>query len=278
MFDRIRGIGPEQAGRLTALVQQGRALLDRGEGMDAVQRLLRDRDTAVMDAILVTRELLGARTDALRQARSIVLTSPDRWTHGQLVDTLERARDVADAVSGVARTDTATIIAIDGPGGSGKTTLATTVAELLDDATLVHGDDFYRPMPEHEREQLDPQQGYQQYFDWQRLRDQVLAPLRAGRAARYQSYDWVTGQVASWHEVSPGATVIVEGVYSARPELIPYCHLTVYVDTPREICLQRVRGRGGSSEEWIRRWRAAEDFYLRTTWPQSRVQLLVRGY
>jgi uridine kinase len=249
--------------------------------MDSVQRLLRDRDTAVIDAILVTRDLWGAGTDALGQAREIVLTSPGRddalRAHRQLVDTLERARDIADAVSGVARTDTTTIIAIDGPGGCGKTTLATTVAELLDDATLVHGDDFYRPMPEHEREQLDPQQGYQRYFDWQRLRDQVLPPLRAGRAARYQSYDWATGKLASWHEVSPGATVIVEGVYCARPELIPYCHLTVYVDTPREICLQRVRGRGENSEEWITRWRAAEDFYLRTTWPQTRVQLLVRG-
>jgi uridine kinase len=102
--------------------------------------------------------------------------------------------------------------------------------------------------------------------------------LRAGQAARYQSYYWATGQLAAWHEIRPGATVIVEGVYSARPDLIFYSHLAVYVDTPREICLQRVRARGENSEEWIGRWRAAEDFYLRTTWPQTRVQLVVRGY
>lgn len=83
-------------------------------------------------------------------------------------------------------TDETTVIAVDGPGGSGKTTLAATAHALLDGASLVHGDDFYRPMLEHEREQLDPQQGYERYFDWQRLRDQVLAPLRAGEAARYQ--------------------------------------------------------------------------------------------
>ena len=282
MFDTVLGLDPERAVRLTALVQQCRPLLDQGKGMDGVQRLLRARNIAIIDAILVTRELLDAGPGTLGQAKEIVLTSPGRndalREHQHLVDTLERAQDVAEAGRSVARADETTIIAIDGPGGSGKTTLAATVAEMIEGATVVHVDDFYRPMPDQERAQLDPQQGYQQYFDWQRLRDQVLAPLRARQTARYQSYDWTTGQLTTWNEINPGAMVIVEGVYSARPELTSYYHLTAYVDTPREICLQRMRGRGENSEEWIRRWRAAEDFYLRTTWPQTRVQLLVRGY
>jgi uridine kinase len=231
---------------------------------------------------LTTWELLGAGPDTLGQAKRIVLTSPGRTdalrAHQELVDTLDRAQDIADAAWARARTDETTIIAIDGPGGSGKRTLAATVAELLDGATVIQGDDFYRPMPEHEREQLDAQQGYQHYFDWQRLRDQVLAPLRAGRPARYQRFDWATGKLADWREISPGTMVIVEGVYAARPELAPYYHLTTYVDTPREVCLRRMRARGQNSEEWITRWRAAEDFYLQTTWPQTRAQLLVRGY
>jgi len=280
MFETIPGLDPQRAVRLTALVEQCRPLLDQGAGMGAVQRLLLDRGIAVMDAILVTRELLGAGPDTLGQAKTIVLTSPGRTdalqAHQQLVDTLERAQDIADAAR--ARADETTIIAIDGPGGSGKTTLAATVAEVLDGATVIQGDDFYRPMPDHEREQLDAQQGYQHYFDWQRLRDHVLAPLRAGRPARYQRFDWATGTLTDWHEISPGLTVIVEGVYAARPELAPYYHLITYVDTPREVCLRRMRARGQQSEEWITRWRAAEDFYLQTTWPQARAHLLVRGH
>jgi len=67
---------------------------------------------------------------------------------------------VADAALGLSRTQgTTTLIAIDGPGGSGKTTLAAVVAGLLDGAPVVHGDDFYRPMPDHERERLTAQQG-----------------------------------------------------------------------------------------------------------------------
>jgi uridine kinase len=282
VFEKIPVRDPERVARLTALVEQCRPLLDHGAGMGAVQRLLNDREIAVMDAILVTRELLGAGPGTLGRAKEMVLTSPGRTdalrAHHELVDTLERAQDIADAARERARTDETTIIAVDGPGGSGKTTLAATVAELLDGATVVHGDDFYRPMPEHDREQLDAQQGYQHYFDWQRLRDQVLAPLRAGRPARYQSFDWATEKLAGWREISPGTMVIVEGVYAGRPELAPYYHLNTYVDTPREVCLRRIRARGQNSEVWITRWRAAEDFYLQTTWPQARAQLIVRGY
>lgn len=67
-------------------------------------------------------------------------------------------------------------------------------------------------------------------------------------------------------------------VYSARPQLAPHYDLALYVDTPRDVCLRRVRACGENSEEWIRRWRAAEEHYLHTTWPQTRAGLLVRGY
>ncbi|MCX4778064.1 uridine kinase family protein [Streptomyces sp. NBC_01264] len=231
-----------------------------------------------MDSIIVTRELLGV---GLMEAQEIVVSSA-AWTPGlpedrQPVDPAERAGDVTEALLRLPPTRRATrLLAVDGAGGSGKTTLATVVAARLDGAVVVHVDDFYRPMPERER--LDAEQGYHRYFDWERLRDQVLIPLRADRAARYQLYDWSTGRLGAWREVAAGSVVIVEGVYSARPETAPYYDLTAYVDTPRDVCLRRVRARGENSEAWILRWRAAEDHYLRTTWPQTRADLLVRGY
>jgi len=251
--------------------------------MDAVQRLLSQLATGTMDAILVTRELLGAGPGDLAHAQRIVLTHPARTeglrTQQQRTDMLQRAKDVADAIANLPSTHSSTrLIAIDGAGGSGKTTLAAAVADLLGDIVIIHGDDFYRPMPEPERARLDALQGYERYFDWERLRDQVLAPLRAGEPARYQAYDWSSGRLGTWREATADGVVIVEGVYSARPQLAPYYRLTVYVDAPRETCLRRLRARGQNSEEWITRWRAAEDHYLRATWPQTRARLLVRGY
>ncbi len=69
-------------------------------------------------------------------------------------------------------------------------------------------------------------------------------PLRAGNAARYRRFDWATGELGAWHVILPEPVIVVEGVYVARPELAAYYHLTVYIDTPRETCLRRMRARG----------------------------------
>ncbi|MEU9131405.1 hypothetical protein AB0D08_25415 [Kitasatospora sp. NPDC048540] len=247
MSEDAQGPAPDRAARLAALVGQCEPLLTQERGMEQVQRLLRDSGTGVLDAILVMRKLLGG--GPLGEARDAVLESAARTVElpgpQRLVDVTERAKDIADALLRSARTRGSTrIAAIDGPGGSGKTTLAAAVCARLDGSVVVHVDDFYRPMSDRERERLDAEQGYHRYFDWERLRDQVLAPLRDGRAARYRIYDWSTGRLGEWRETAPGGVVIVEGVYSARPELAPWYDVTSYVEVPRDLCLQRVRARG----------------------------------
>jgi uridine kinase len=171
------------------------------------------------------------------------------------------------------------LVAIDGRGGSGKSTLADKLAAEVG-GVVVHGDDFYRPMAEADRLALDAAQGYQWYFDWERLRDEVLTPLRTGEVSRHQYYDWFTGVVhGEFHEVAASGIVVVEGCYVARPQLAHFYDLTVYVDTPSSVCLARLHARGHDHgpEDWIGRWHAAEEFYLRTTAPQDRLTLTVSG-
>ncbi len=192
---------------------------------------------------------------------------------------LTGAEQVAAAAADRSRNGFA-LIAIDGLGGSGKSTLATAITELCG-AVLVHGDDFYRPMGAADRAELSPEQGYHRYFDWQRLREEVLVPLAAGRNASYRRYDWGTGTLASGeiHVVSRAGLVVVEGVYSARPELAAYYDLLVYVDTPPEVSLQRLRDRGHDHGpiDWESRWRLAEDHYRAVARPRERADLVVSG-
>jgi hypothetical protein len=81
------------------------------------------------------------------------------------------------------------IVAIDGPGGAAKTTLATSIAALLDPSLVVPTDNFRRPPADQNRRFLadgDP--------CWNttlsRLRDQILEPASRGLAARWQCSDW----------------------------------------------------------------------------------------
>jgi hypothetical protein len=67
------------------------------------------------------------------------------------------------------------IIAVDGFGGAGKTTLATDLAAQLG-AQVVHTDDFAS--------------WEEPLAWWPRLRDQVLVPISMNQSGRFQRYDW----------------------------------------------------------------------------------------
>src|SRR5262245_24789958 len=82
------------------------------------------------------------------------------------------------------------LICVDGPAGSGKTTLANQIvlsgrARDLS-ADVVHMDDLYEGWDGLD---LQPEP---------RVVDQLLAPLAAGRPGRWQRYDWYAGRFGPW--------------------------------------------------------------------------------
>lgn len=127
------------------------------------------------------------------------------------------------------------VISLDGPSAAGTTTLATELGLRLA-ASVVAGDDFYSDMPEEQRWALTAAQGVEEYFDWQRLRHEVLEPLRAGRAARYRPFSWLPGGGLDDRMVTvePTPIIVLEGVYTGRPQLRDLVDLVVLVDTPAE--------------------------------------------
>ena len=169
-----------------------------------------------------------------------------------------------------------TLVGIDGLGAAGKSTLADALLMERPDATVVHGDDFYGP-EERDWRSWTAREGTERYFDHRRLESQLLRPLRAGRVARFQRYDWPSNSLDGWVQVNPAGLVIVEGVYVLRDRLRAYWDLTVFVDAPRELRQQRLHARGESDPGWIERWSAAEDYYERTARPADAADLVVEG-
>lgn len=77
MFDDVIGLQPEQAARWTALAEQCRPVL-AVQGMEAVQALLAEQRVSIIQAIAITRELLGREKTPLRTAIDIVTESKAR--------------------------------------------------------------------------------------------------------------------------------------------------------------------------------------------------------
>ena len=170
-----------------------------------------------------------------------------------------------------------TLVAMDGLTCAGKSTLAGQVAAGLQNAAVVDVDDFYRRLAPEEIAILGPKESYDRYFDWERLLRKVLVPLNRGSPARYRRYDWITNSFAEWRQIEPSTVVIVEGVYTTRPELRPYFSVMVYVDTPRDVRLARLLDRGYPDVSWVDHWMAAEDWYVKNMHPTEQVALVVHN-
>jgi uridine kinase len=161
----------------------------------------------------------------------------------------------------------ARLVAIDGPGGAGKTTFAARLAVSFDGAPVVqvvHTDDFA---------------SWENQFGWApRLRAQVIEPLKRGEPGRHQRYDWVERRLAEWHDVPVADVVIIEGVGAAQLAFADALAMAVWVETAPDVRLARGIARDGEQlrgfwEQWI----VGERAHFATDQTRSRADLVVAG-
>ena len=146
------------------------------------------------------------------------------------------------------------LVGVDGPAGSGKSTLAGRLSEVSG-APIVRIDDFL---------------SWTNLFDgwWGRLEEQVVQPLLAGRAARFQVRDWHgdefgDGLAADWVILDWAPLVILEGVTCTRSAISDRLAYRVWVQAPRDQRLRRGLARDGADhrELWLRFQNAEEAFF-----------------
>ena len=152
------------------------------------------------------------------------------------------------------------IVAIDGRCGSGKSTLAATLAEMLN-SPVVHADDFFLPPNRRTAERLAEPGGN---LDRERLLDEVIVDLRAGRDATYRPYICRDATLGAPISVRSSLIVIIEGSYSHHPDLAPYYDLRVFLDVSPEAQLARLTLREPLErlDAFLSRWIPLEEKYI----------------
>ena len=144
------------------------------------------------------------------------------------------------------------IVAIDGKCTSGKTTLASQLAEIYD-CNVFHMDDFF----------LRPEQRTPERFaevggnvDYERFHEEVLLPLKSGKAFSYRPFDCSTFTLAAPVTVAPKKLNVIEGTYSHHPYFGNPYDLKILLTVDEEIQRQRILERPAFLhkrffEEWI---------------------------
>jgi len=109
------------------------------------------------------------------------------------------------------------LIGIDGGAGSGKTTfthwLAKHIRNLKTEVNIIHTDNFFRPSSERLDQSL---LAAVPDIDWERLHDQVILPLKSGKMAHFQLYDWPEDCLKDWMTINPGGVTIIDGITALR--------------------------------------------------------------
>jgi uridine kinase len=179
-------------------------------------------------------------------------------------------------------------VAIDGPDGSGKTTfaaeLAAAVRLLGRPVVRVSLDDFHNVRAVRYRQGRESPQGFwQDSYNYQRFRTDVLEPFAPGGSRRYRpaAHDLATDAILDPppRTARPGTVLIVDGLFLHRDELVDVWDLSVFLDVPFDVTAGRMAYRDGTNPDpahpSMRRYVEAQRMYFAASSPRRRAGIVI---
>lgn len=165
------------------------------------------------------------------------------------------------------------LIAIDGRGASGKSTLTSYLKTLLPDFTYIFYDDYFEPAKSAE---------IWGAFNRDRFESDVVGPLQQSNRFTYRPYAWHTRPNIAPRDITVGKGLVLEGCFSFSFRLD--WDLKIWVETPRQLCLKRGIERDTKNvgyQKAVRGWRdiwlPPEDEYISRIQPLKTADIVLDG-
>jgi uridine kinase len=144
------------------------------------------------------------------------------------------------------------IIVIDGPAGSGKTTLAKSLSGLLQNCPIIHMDEIY----EGWENALSPKT-FKDLVGW------IINPLLENNSIEYIKYDWNLEQRIEKVVINNSKVMIIEGVGSSSFEVSKHASLKLWIEVNKETGINRVLTRDGLHiQEQMKTWQSQESKFF----------------
>jgi hypothetical protein len=184
------------------------------------------------------------------------------WQVVPLRDAVRRLRAASPGIVGRPR-----VIAIDGRGGAGKTTLAERLRRTVPDSVVVHTDDVA---------------WNHAYFDWGAvLAENILQPVHRGQAVDFRPAAWSDHDRPGSIIVASGVDIVwVEGTGILREELAPWLDAGMWLQGDLDEQERLLVARDGDSAEQrdhVANWLREELPFLRREQPWARATMIVAG-
>jgi uridine kinase len=164
------------------------------------------------------------------------------------------------------------VVAIEGLGGAGKSTLAAHLALAINDSAVVPMDDFLiKEMVLHPRNE--------EHYDLLRLEREVLIPFTQGLPFNYGRLDWAANKIEPIDGMIDSTLIILEGICSYHPQIEYYVNLKVWVSAPVAVATKRGLARDAETENaahW-KTWRNCDIAYCAEFDPATRADLIISG-
>ena len=144
------------------------------------------------------------------------------------------------------------IIVIDGPAGSGKTTLAKSLSGLLENCPIIHMDEIYDGW----ENALSPKTS-QDLVEW------IINPLLESKSIEFVKYDWYLEKRIEKVVINLPKVLIIEGVGSSSFEISKHASLKLWIEVNKETGINRVLTRDGQQiQEQMKKWQSQESKFF----------------